>query len=99
MLGAGIWAAPSLSRSLDALLIAVLGTPRLADFLQLVLDRGAQSCPGIQPPTSNLRVAEQWAGGGPGRRAALVPPRRAQGRRGVARPAQRLRALKAPRRS
>lgn len=56
MLGAGMWAAPSLSRSADALLQAGLRTPPLADFLSCSSSTGSTIVSG--DPAPHLRVAE-----------------------------------------
>lgn len=86
ILGAGIWAAPSLTRSVDALLQAELGTPRFADFLSCSSSVGVHnSVQGSSPSSARGRAlgggdcvwggtARSRAGGGPGLRATLVPP-------------------------
>lgn len=78
---------PPLSRSADALLQAGLGTPHLADFQSCSSSTGVH-CPvrGSSPSSvpgralgggncARSRTVRSQAGGGPGRRATLVPPR------------------------
>lgn len=87
MLGVGIWATPPLSRSEDALLQVGLRAPRPADFLSCSSSTGVHNpVRGSSPSSVRGRAlgggdcvrngtVRFRAGGGPGRRATLVPPR------------------------